>query len=371
MDFEERLEDHDRVFAILLRVIYIPLHQYAKYFERFRQFSQSRPVKDLLPAEKYAQFKSEHEMNMGANYDSANLDRDLRPRVQAYHDEVYQKTQAETNKRWAFEQHIKRPYFHVTEVDDDQLQLWKRYLEFEEMEGDRERITFLYERCVIALAYYESYWLRYARWMQGQINKTEEVRHIYMRASCLYAPIARPEIRLHWALFEEREGRFSVAYAIYAAIVEAVPGMVEAITYWASAARRQSGIDAAVEIYRSNLSLQTIDHATKATLVTEWARLLWQVKRAPDEARQLFQQYEGQFLDQKVFFDACFDLEFDEMNEESVEGGRRVMEAVRKRAQLSKEQVRELAEKYSRVLLQRGGKEAAREFLVLDRECAV
>src|SRR5690242_6975198 len=49
LEFEERLESFDRIFTILSRIIYIPMHQYARYFEKYRQMAQSRPLAATAP----------------------------------------------------------------------------------------------------------------------------------------------------------------------------------------------------------------------------------------------------------------------------------------------------------------------------------
>ena len=55
---------------------------------------------------------------------------------------------------------IKRPYFHIKPLERAQLKNWKEYLDFEVAEGNRERIVFLFERCVIACALYEDFWAK-------------------------------------------------------------------------------------------------------------------------------------------------------------------------------------------------------------------
>jgi hypothetical protein len=48
---------------------------------------------------------------------------------------------AELQKRLAFEQRIKRPYFHVKPLDSNQLSNWRSYLDFEEQQEDKVRRT--------------------------------------------------------------------------------------------------------------------------------------------------------------------------------------------------------------------------------------
>lgn len=369
LEFEERIEAHAQIFEILARIIRIPMHQYAKYFDRFHKLSQQRAVKDIVPSEYFAQWKAEFEMNNGANQPEAQIEAALRPRAEAHHADTFRHTQEEVNKRWGFEQHIKRPYFHVTEVDEEQLDLWRRYLDFEEQQRDNERIVFLYERCLVALAYYDDFWLRYVRWQLNQRNKSEEVRHIYMRASCFYTAIARPAIRLQWALFEEREGRPQIAADIYSAILDQVPDMTAAISAWANLERRLNGIDAAVQIYNQHISSPATSPATKAELVSSWAKLLWQYKGAPDEARQLLQQSQGRFMDSKIFFATWLDLEIGQhgsQEDEQRDRIKKVVDDVRKRSQLSKDDQKELCGVYMQWLVDRGTKDVASEWLKLD-----
>ncbi|KAL9049375.1 MAG: hypothetical protein Q9162_007254 [Coniocarpon cinnabarinum] len=371
IEFEERSESHDQIFAILTRLIEIPLHQYAKYYDRFQRLSQQRAVKNTLPSDTYAQFKAEYEMANGTGPSDTQMEAALRPRAEAVHSEKFRKTQNEVNKRWSFEQHIKRPYFHVTEVEDEQLDLWRRYLDFEESEGHPDRITFLYERCLVALAYYDDLWLRYARWMQGRSNKMEEVRHIYMRAACFYAPIARPQVRLQWALFEEREGRSQIAADIYAAILLQVPDMADAITGQANLQRRLHGIDAAAQVYQAHVTSPTTSLSTQAVLIAAWAKLLWLNKNSPSEARSLFSQHQARFWDSKVFCQARLEFEMGIQGvaeEEQRAEIKKTLEEIRKKGLLPPEVSRELCALYMDWLVERGTKDVAGEWLTLDRE---
>jgi pre-mRNA-processing factor 39 len=67
--------------------------------------------------------------------------------------EVFNKAQEETNKRWTFEAEIKRPYFHITELENSQPVNWRKYLDFEEKEGSYARTCFLCERCEVACVF--------------------------------------------------------------------------------------------------------------------------------------------------------------------------------------------------------------------------
>ncbi|CAI7581058.1 unnamed protein product [Penicillium glandicola] len=377
IEFEERLEAFDKIFVILGRLIHIPIHQYARYFERYRQLAQTRPLAELAPAETMAAFRAEVEAALsqpasGAKAE-AEIERDLRLRVDTYHLEIFANTQTETTKRWTFESEIKRPYFLVTELDEGQLMNWKKYLDFEEAEGSFTRTQFLYERSLVTCAHYDEFWLRYARWMAAQPNKEEEVRIIYQRASYLYVPIANPTVRLRYAYFEEVSGRVDVAKDIHNAILMYLPSHVETIISLANLCRRHGGLEAAIEVYKTQLDSPECEMATKAALVAEWARLLWKIKGSPEEARKVFHENQHYYLDSRPFWGSYLVFEIEQPTSaatESVQYERikQVIADIRSKSVLQVDAVKELVQIYMTYLLERGTKDTAKEYMTLDRE---
>jgi pre-mRNA-processing factor 39 len=376
LEFEERLESYDRIFAILGRVIHIPMHQYARYFEKYRQMAQSKPLPAIIPATTLTQFQQELETE-GAGYNAGRsqveVERDLRSRVDGFHLQVFNRTQAETTKRWTYESEIKRPYFHVTDLDDGQLTNWRKYLDYEETEGDYTRATFLYERCLVTCAQYEEFWLRYARWMLGQPGKEEEVRIIYQRASCFYVPIALPTARLQYAFFEEMSGRVDVAKDIHEAILVNLPGHVETIVSLANLCRRQGGLDDAIEVYKAQIGSQAVDISAKASLVAEWATLLWKIKGSSAEARQVFKLNENYYLESGPFWSSYLRFEIDQPTSADAEKEhysliKTVIDDILTKSKLPEQTVKELMTTYMKYLLDRGTKDAAKEYMTLDRE---
>jgi pre-mRNA-processing factor 39 len=381
LEFEERLEANDRIFAILDRVVHIPMHQYARYFERYRQLASSRPLQELLPADTLAQFRSEIETEgvavqaggMVVDRGELEIEREMRIRIDNFHLEIFNRTQTETTKRWTYESEVKRPYFHVTELDEGQLVNWRKYLDFEEVEGDYIRTAFLYERCLVTCAYYDEFWSRYARWMLAQPGKEEEVRNIYQRASMLYVPISRPAVRLHYAYFEEMCGRIELAKDIHQAILINLPGHIETIVSLANLSRRDDGLEAAIAVYKAQIDSSECDIYAKAALVTEWARLLWKIKGSVEEARQVFQKNQHWYLDSRPFWInyLMFELEQPTSAEtETVQYQRikQVHDDMRRKSHLPPLTMKDLSHYYMVYLLERGPKEAAKEYMTLDRE---
>lgn len=351
------------------------MHQYARYFERFRQLAQSRPLTELVPAEVLAEFRAEAEVEaQGRPRTELEIERELRAKIDNYHLETFHRCQTETTKRWTYESEIKRPYFHVTDLDEAQLANWRKYLDFEEAERDYQRVTFLYERCLVAAAYYDEFWLRYARWMLAQPGKEQEVRNIYQRASCLYVPVSRPDVRIQYSLFEEMQGKVDIAEAIHEAILIGLPGHVETITSLANLQRRHGGLDAAITVYKSHIDSRQCDAPAKAALVAEWARLIWKMKRSAEEARQIFQKNAHWYLDSKDFWMSYLMFEIDQPTTAESESSqhlriKQVADNIRRTtSHLDSLTIRELIHYYMVYLVERGGKEAAKEYLKLDKE---
>lgn len=371
IEFEERLEEHTRIFDILSKIIHLPLHQYSRYFQRYSAMSKQQPIEKLAPVDILAPLQAEVQQ---VHSNPADFDRELRARLDKYHYEViFTRTQNEVTKRWTYEQGIKRPYYHVTDLDDEELTNWGKYLDYEESEGDYARIKFLYERCLVSAANYEDFWFRYARWLAAQPGKEQEVRNAYQRASCIYIPIAQPAIRLSYANFEESQRRAEVAIGIHEAVLMFMPDHLEAIRSLVNLHRRQYGVDAAVEVLRKYTEDGDCTPQTRGALVAEWARILWRSRGDSAGARALFESTQNQFLDSQPFWSSWLSFEIELPSNESEESTahdrvRTVHKAIRQKSTLPPELVKGLSTLYTRYLEERGGKDAMQELLKLDAE---
>ncbi|CAL3961925.1 unnamed protein product [Diplocarpon coronariae] len=383
LEFEDRVEAQDKdfkIFTILGRVIEIPMHQYARYFEKFRQLAHSRPIVELAEADTLSRFRAEIESENAENFQAGpkgisemEIERELRTKIDNHYLETFTRTQTETTKRWTYESEVKRPYFHVTELDYAQLANWRKYLDFEEAEGDYTRAVFLYERCLVTCAFYDEFWFRYVRWMSAQDGKQEEVRNIYQRASTLYVPISRPGIRLQYAYFEEMSDRSDVARDIHEAILDRMPGHVETIVSWANLERRQYGLEAAIQVFKAQIDNPVVDLFSKAAFVVEWAILLWKIKGSVGEARQVFQNNQQWYLQSRHFWAKYLEFEIAqptsaEKESEQYEIIKKIHDDLVKTSGMNLSTRKELTNIYFSYLQQRGTKDAMKEFLQIDRE---
>ncbi|KAK4499963.1 hypothetical protein PRZ48_008149 [Zasmidium cellare] len=379
LEFEERIESPDHIFAVLGRIIHIPLHQYARYWEKYQVMAKTRPVDQLAPVEIIAKFRDEIAQDSDQKQKNpGELERDLRTRIQTYHGDLFKQTQNETTARWTYEQNVKRPYFHVTPLDEEELDNWRKYLDFEELEGDYTRTKFLYERCVVSCAKYDEFWYRYARWTLAQTEKEEEVRqeevrNIYRRASCTYSLISSPGIRLQYAKFEESLGKADVAIDIHEAILMKLSGHLETIISLVNTYRRQHGVESAIGVLTGYISNQSFTSSVKGSLVAELARLTWKVNGDADGARAIFTTYEQHCIDSQAFWQSLLFFERDQPTSEKDEPKRyarmkSVYDGIRTKSALPSETIKILSSYYLAYLEERGGKEAMEEWTTIDKD---
>ena len=86
---------------------------------------------------------------------------------------IFSETEVRSKLRWKYEEGIKRPYFHVKPLERGQLKNWQDYLDFMKVEmakegGDLTEVEIIYERCLIACALYEEFWMDYVSWWESR-----------------------------------------------------------------------------------------------------------------------------------------------------------------------------------------------------------
>ncbi|RIB26755.1 hypothetical protein C2G38_1996840 [Gigaspora rosea] len=368
IEFEKSKQAYDRVLKILDRIIRIPMHQYAKFFDEFTNLCGTRPIAELITPEQYKQFEEEArttppvppERTEGeqppppTEKTEEQIQNDIRTRIYNMNIETYMKTQNETNKRWVFEQEIKRPYFHVKAMDDVQLINWRRYLDFEETEGDETRIQVLYERCLVACALYEEFWQRYARWMISK-NRLDDARNIYKRATSVFIPISRPSIRLSYACFEEQQGNIDEARNTYKMVLDSLPGHVEAIMKYAHFERRRhlDDLSVPINILTSSLQGNNLDEKSKAFITVQHANMIWRASSI-EEARQIYQENSTKYLDSKYFWLNYFNFELSQIGSTVEANVKAVYDLIRNTSTLLPETIRDFSHRYLDFLMERG-----------------
>lgn len=140
--------DPKRLLALLNRIVLIPMHQYARYYEKWRGIRNTMSPLEALDSETLETFSKEIQQDKG-DISPQEYQIALKEKLDAQTASVYKSTQEGTTVRWVYEAEIKRSYFHVKPLDKPQLTNWSKYLDFEETQNNYDRIQALYERCLV------------------------------------------------------------------------------------------------------------------------------------------------------------------------------------------------------------------------------
>lgn len=193
------------------------------------------------------------------------------------------------SKRWTFEEGIKRPYFHVKQLEKIQLKNWKEYLDFEIEQGDKKRILVLFERCLIACALYEEFWIKLVRYLEISINDSEEfekrIRDVYERA-CLIHHQDKPSIHMMWAAFEENLNNTDKAASILESLDKRHPNLLQVAYRRINLERRRGNLEKCEELYEHHLSIAKNKNIS-SSLAIKYARFLNKIKNDFDRAMNI------------------------------------------------------------------------------------
>ncbi|XP_027005245.1 pre-mRNA-processing factor 39 [Tachysurus fulvidraco] len=293
------------VTAIYDRVLGIPTQLYSQHFQRFKDHVQNNNPKHFLSEEEFVQLRLEL---AAANKPSGEGEEEtpseelppgtedlpdpakrvteienMRHKVIETRQEIFNHNEHEVSKRWAFEEGIKRPYFHVKALEKTQLNNWREYLDFELENGTPERVVVLFERCLIACALYEEFWIKYGKYLESY--STEGVRHIFKKACTVHLP-KKPAIHVLWAAFEEQQGNIDDARGILKSLEEAVPGLAMVRLRRVSLERRHGNLDEAEALLED--AIKNAKNTSESTFFSvKLARQFFKVRRSVGKAKKV------------------------------------------------------------------------------------
>lgn len=158
-------------------------------------------------------------------------------------------------------------------LERGQLKNWRSYLEFEIGRGHQSRIDILFERCLIACALYDEYWLLYAqhlesRWMEEPDNKIhiEELLRCVYRRACTVHVYDKPTLYLMWATFEEKTGNLDVASMVLDLLEKVAPKLDSLAVRRVNLARRQGDHERVLALYRKYIDGAKKDNSSMIPL---------------------------------------------------------------------------------------------------------
>lgn len=268
-------------------------------FDMFREFVKDNLPKDILPELTFLEKRKEilEAVKEKAKDDEKPAELTVEEENQAIKENViferrkfFKETEEKVQARWKFEDNIKRPYFHMKSLERSQLKNWSEYLRVEsERNQETAAVEVLYERCMIACALYEEFWLKYVDWLEGLKAKvasespdnveqredlTEKIRDVFTRA-CLHHLPSKIDIHLEWSAFEERQGDIDKAAEILANLEKAHPQMLNIQLRRINLERRRSNHSEVQELFKGCVDRAATGQPGLATeLSIKYARYL-------------------------------------------------------------------------------------------------
>ncbi|XP_059669215.1 pre-mRNA-processing factor 39-2 isoform X2 [Cornus florida] len=171
-------------------------------------------------------------------------------------EQFYQKACCLNEKINLFETHIRRPYFHVKPLDDNQLENWHHYLDFVELQEDFDWAVKLYERCLIPCANYPEFWMRYVEFMETKGGR-EVANFALDRATQIFLKNV-PAMHLFSARYKEQIGDVSGAHAAFVQCnTKSSSYFIEDVKKEANMKKRLGDSAAAFHVYEKALEMAT------------------------------------------------------------------------------------------------------------------
>lgn len=211
--------------------------------------------------------------------DSSNITEEeetaIKDKIISIRRKLHKSTVAAVTARWTFEEGIKRPYFHVKPLERCQLKNWKDYLDFEIEKGDRTRILVLFERCLIACALYDEFWLKMIRYLETQLDQpgiAAITSDVYRRACEIHHP-DKPSLQLMWAAFEECQSNFDRAATVLENLEKKCPNLLQVAYRRINVERRRGDMSRCRELYEHYIN-SAKNKTIAGSLAIKYARFL-------------------------------------------------------------------------------------------------
>lgn len=192
--------------------------------------------------------------------------------------------------RWTFEEGIKRPYFHVKPLERCQLKNWRDYLDYEIEQGDRHRVLVLFERCLIACALYDEFWVKLIHYLEKQpasVEINDILGDVYQRACAIHHP-DKPALHLLWSAFEEQNGNIEKAAEVLVNLEKRCPNVLQIAYRRINLERRHGNLDKCTELYTHYVS-STTSQTAASNLAIKFARFCHKIKGDWDNAMEILQ----------------------------------------------------------------------------------
>ncbi|TID24600.1 hypothetical protein CANINC_003073 [Pichia inconspicua] len=174
---------------ILLKVVRIPLHQYARYTEEFNKLKLNFSASDLIAVDDLRELVNKRMPSLEKSQVEEYIESNSKDIINDYFGSFLKNVQKRSEDKWKFESEVVQDFsFRV--MTKEEICLWISYLDYEEnfhrvndgLERNVEVIS-LYERALIPSCLNSEIWVKYLRFLI-QNKGTEEAIMLNFQKSC-------------------------------------------------------------------------------------------------------------------------------------------------------------------------------------------
>ena len=213
IEFEtKQLKQSKELLELYLRVIKIPLYQYAQYYNQFSEINKQFDIQQIITSsDQLNQYVKEFGKNQLE-------DLSLLERHQIIDDftaSIFSNTQKRVNKNWQFESLLETQEFTLKVGSDNsniakEKQIWINYLQQEidtystdpNKDDQFELVCNLFHRCLIPNCYDSEIWLKYLEFISNlnlpKQEKFDKQQEIYININAKLIPLDNNETRLKY-----------------------------------------------------------------------------------------------------------------------------------------------------------------------------
>ncbi|CAH1982221.1 unnamed protein product [Acanthoscelides obtectus] len=309
-----------KVTAIYDRLLATPTQGYTSHFDNFQEHVSSNPPNKIIEVDEFLALRKEvrqllkqdssaaapgvttGDESAGAPAPGDDVDappgedktapssdeetKAIKERIVSIRRKMHKATVNAVTSRWNYEEGIKRPYFHVKPLERCQLKNWQDYLDYETEQGDRTRIIVLFERCLIACALYEEFWLKFVHYLEGLKDEMlqPKIRDVYERA-CTIHHLKKPSLHLQWAMFEEGVGNPARAAEILVNLEKSVPNVLQVAYRRINLERRRGDFEKCTQLYEHYIN-NSKNKMISSNIAIKFSRFCFKVMKDFDKAQE-------------------------------------------------------------------------------------
>ncbi len=213
-EFEQNIGGEESTFWLYLKVIKLPLYQYAQYYQKFTEVNKKHSLQDLFSDENDPNSVLQTYLSTYNKLVANELTKAERFQiVDDFSYKIFVKTQAKVNDKWEYESLIAHPEFGLEPISDEDVIQWIKYLDYEIACFKDERnpqqfklVVNLFERALIPNCLDPKFWLKYIAFLndyddEGPEAKFERLDNVYRRAVDKFVPLDRNGIRFSYFYF--------------------------------------------------------------------------------------------------------------------------------------------------------------------------